>query len=121
LHNPDWQLQSPTREARANFSDVSRFLGTIKEEIHNFRRMSSSPFGVKLAVGMGRSHHEQLLEVALVENVPVISITGGNPTPILREVIKTKTKSKTIVQVSTVRQAQKEEAILGETILVQWF
>ncbi len=79
----------------------------LKQEIDKVRRLTSNPFGVNFAIGMGRRPYEDFLQVAIDEDAPVISITGGNPTPIIERVVKTKIKS--LVLVSSVRQAQKAE------------
>jgi len=85
----------------------------LKREIAKARLLTSKPFGVNFA--LGHVSLEEHLDVALSEGVPVISITGGNPEPILRVVADTPVK--TIVLVASVRQAQKA-ASLGASAVI---
>lgn len=79
----------------------------LREEIHRIRRLTDKPFGVNFAIGMGRRPYESHLQVVVEEEVSVISITGGNPIPLMEKVANT--NMKTLVMVSSVRQAQKVE------------
>ncbi|MHB9089949.1 MAG: NAD(P)H-dependent flavin oxidoreductase, partial [Chloroflexota bacterium] len=56
-----------------------------------------------------------IVEVAAAEKVPVVSITGGNPEPVLKLLDGTGIKS--MVLVAGVRQAQKAES-LGASVIV---
>ena len=42
-------------------------------------KKQSKPFGVNFAIGNHGKGYEPMVEVAIEENVPVISMTGGNP------------------------------------------
>lgn len=44
--------------------------------------MTDQPFGVNFAIGMHGKGYEKMIEVAGEMDVPVVTITGGNPAPI---------------------------------------
>ena len=93
-------------------------LGTpekLREEICRVRAMTDKPFGVNFAIARHDGHYKDLLEVAIEEKVPAISITGGNPQPVF-ERIKGE-NIKTLVLVSGVRQAQKAEELGADAIM----
>ncbi|MFL0574833.1 NAD(P)H-dependent flavin oxidoreductase [Priestia megaterium] len=93
-------------------------LGTpekLREEIRRVRTMTDKPFGVNFAIARHDGKYKDLLEVAIEEKVPVISITGGNPQPVF-ERIKGE-NIKTLVLVSGVRQAQKAEELGADAIM----
>jgi NAD(P)H-dependent flavin oxidoreductase YrpB (nitropropane dioxygenase family) len=81
----------------------------LKQEIDKVRKLTNQPFGVNFAIGMGRRPYQEFLELAIAEEVPVISITGGNPTPVIERVAKTNIKTLTLI--ASVRQAQKAESL----------
>ena len=87
----------------------------LRNEIHKVREFTNKPFGVNFAIATYNGEYEELLEVAIEEKVPVISITGGNPKPVL-ERLKDE-NIKTLVLVSGVRHAQKAEQ-LGANALI---
>ncbi|MDO6450874.1 nitronate monooxygenase [Oceanobacillus profundus] len=87
----------------------------LRNEIHKVREFTNKPFGVNFAIAKYNGEYEELLEVAIEEKVPVISITGGNPKPVL-ERLKDE-NIKTLVLVSGVRHAQKAEQ-LGANALI---
>lgn len=93
-------------------------LGTpekLREEIRKVRTLTDKPFGVNFAIARYNGNYEDLLEVAIEEKVPAISITGGNPQPVF-ERIKGE-NIKTLVLVSGVRQAQKAEELGADAIM----
>ncbi|MBA9041808.1 enoyl-[acyl-carrier protein] reductase II [Bacillus aryabhattai] len=93
-------------------------LGTpekLREEIRRVRAMTDKPFGVNFAIARHDGHYKDLLEVAIEEKVPAISITGGNPQPVF-ERIKGE-NIKTLVLVSGVRQAQKAEELGADAVM----
>jgi len=93
-------------------------LGTpekLREEIRRVRTMTDKPFGVNFAIARHDGKYKDLLEVAIEEKVPAISITGGNPQPVF-ERIKGE-NIKTLVLVSGVRQAQKAEELGADAIM----
>jgi NADH:quinone reductase (non-electrogenic) len=93
-------------------------LGTpekLREEIRRVRTMTDKPFGVNFAIARHDGKYKDLLEVAIEEKVPAISITGGNPQPVF-ERIKGE-NIKTLVLVSGVRQAQKAEELGADAVM----
>ncbi|MEH7490569.1 NAD(P)H-dependent flavin oxidoreductase, partial [Priestia megaterium] len=64
-------------------------LGTpekLREEIRRVRAMTDKPFGVNFAIARHDGKYKDLLEVAIEEKVPAISITGGNPQPVFERI-----------------------------------
>ncbi|PFA93405.1 2-nitropropane dioxygenase [Priestia megaterium] len=93
-------------------------LGTpekLREEIRKVRTMTDKPFAVNFAIARHDGKYKDLLEVAIEEKVPAISITGGNPQPVF-ERIKGE-NIKTLVLVSGVRQAQKAEELGADAVM----
>ncbi|MBN6185985.1 nitronate monooxygenase [Aneurinibacillus sp. BA2021] len=93
-------------------------LGTpekVREEIRKVRTLTDKPFGVNFAIGQHGRSYEELLEVAIEEKVPAISITGGNPKPIF-ERLKNE-DIRTLVLVAGVRQAQKAEELGADAVM----
>ncbi|CAM3018301.1 nitronate monooxygenase family protein [Paenibacillus sediminis] len=88
----------------------------LREEIRRTRTLTDKPFGVNFAFGMHGMGYEPFAQVAIEENVPVISITGGNPAPMF-ELLKG-TSIKTLVLVAGVRQAQKAEQLGADGVIV---
>lgn len=87
----------------------------LREEIHRFRRLSDKPFGVNFAIGEHGRRYQDYLEVAIEERVPAVSITGGNPAPLLERLQGTGIV--TMVLISSVRQAQKAEALGADMVM----
>src|SRR5699024_10906141 len=54
----------------------------LRKEIHKVRELTDKPFGVNFAIGQQGRPFAAYLDVAIEEKVPVISMTGGNPTPL---------------------------------------
>jgi enoyl-[acyl-carrier protein] reductase II len=93
-------------------------LGTpekLREEIRKVRTLTNKPFGVNFAIARHDGNYQELLEVAIEEKVPAISITGGNPQPVFERIKEEDIK--TLVLVSSVRQAQKAEEIGADAIM----
>lgn len=93
-------------------------LGTperLREEIRKVRTLTNKPFGVNLAIARHDGQYKELLEVAIEEKVPAMSITGANPQPVF-ERIKGE-NIKTLVLVSGVRQAQKAEELGADAVM----
>ena len=87
----------------------------LREEIRKVRKLTDKPFGVNFAIARHDGKYKDLLEVAIEEKVPAISVTGGNPQPVF-ERIKGE-NIKTLVLVSGVRQAQKAEELGADAIM----
>lgn len=88
----------------------------LLKEIQRVRTLTSKPFGVNFAIGMHGVNYMDRVQVAIDEQVPVVTITGGNPTPILETLQSTDIK--TLVLVSSSRQAQKAEQLGASAVIV---
>ncbi|EIJ81652.1 dioxygenase [Bacillus methanolicus PB1] len=88
----------------------------LKEEIQKVRALTDKPFGVNFAIGQHARPFSDMLDVAIKEQVPVISMTGGNPTPIFEQLEGTKIKK--LVLVAAKRQAQKAEELGADAVMV---
>jgi NADH:quinone reductase (non-electrogenic) len=88
----------------------------LREEIKAVRKKTSKPFGVNFAIGQHGRPFEHMLQVAIDEDVPVISMTGGNPTPIFN--MLKGTSIKTLVLVAARRQAEKAEELGADAVMV---
>lgn len=87
----------------------------LREEIRKVRRLTDKPFGVNFAIGQHNRPYEHMLDVALEEGVKVVSITGGNPEPLIRRMDGHDIKK--LVLVASVRQAQKAESIGADAVM----
>ncbi|MBO8171179.1 MAG: nitronate monooxygenase [Bacillaceae bacterium] len=87
----------------------------LREEIHKVKAKTGKTFGVNYAIGQHGRPYEDMLEVAIEEKVPVVSITGGNPAPLLKRLEGTEIK--TLVLISSVRQAQKAESLGVDAVM----
>lgn len=88
----------------------------LRAEIKRVRELTSKPFGVNYAVGQHGRPYDHMLQVAIEENVPVISMTGGNPAPLFEKLKGTGIK--TLVLVAAVRQAIKAEQLGADAVMV---
>nr|TXF85316.1 nitronate monooxygenase [Alkalicoccus halolimnae] len=96
-------------------------LGTpekLREEIRKVRTLTDKPFGVNFAIAKhdNGGKYQELLEVAIQEKVPAVSLTGGNPQPVF-ERIKGE-DIRTLVLTAGVRQAQKAEKLGADAVMV---
>jgi NADH:quinone reductase (non-electrogenic) len=87
----------------------------LRHEINKFRTLSDKPFSVNYAISRFSENYMHLLEVAIELNVPIISITGGDPTPVFEKIKGTPIK--TMVLVADVRQAMKAESLGANAII----
>lgn len=88
----------------------------LRDEIRKVREKTTKPFGVNFAFGNYGKGYEPMIEVAIEENVPVISMTGGNPTPVFNMLEGTDIKK--LVLVAARRQAQKAEELGADAVMV---
>lgn len=88
----------------------------LRKEIHKVRELTDRPFGVNFAIGDHGRSFSHMLEVAIQENVPVVSMTGGNPTPIFEQLEGTSIKK--LVLVAARRQAEKAEQLGADAVMV---
>lgn len=89
----------------------------LRREIQRVRQRTDRPFAVNIA--LGRRPVEDLVRVAIEERVPAISLTGGNPEPIVRLVGDAPVKK--LVLTASVRQAQKAEALGADAVIAVGF
>lgn len=88
----------------------------LRAEIHQARTLTDKPLGVNFAFGMHHVDFRDRLQVAIDEQIPVVTLTGGNPAPILEQLQSTDIK--TLVLVSSRRQAQKAEQLGASAVIV---
>ncbi|WP_423409906.1 NAD(P)H-dependent flavin oxidoreductase [Heyndrickxia sp. MSNUG] len=88
----------------------------LRSEIRKVRGLTDQPFGVNFAIGQHGRPFSHYLDVAIEENVPVISMTGGNPSPIFEQLKGTTIKK--MVLVAAKRQAQKAEELGADAVMV---
>lgn len=88
----------------------------LRDEIKRLRMMTDKPFGVNFAIGGGRRPYEEMVQVAVEEKVPAISVTGGNPKGVLDLV--SGHNIKTLVLVAARRQAEKAEELGADAVMV---
>ncbi|MFD1735655.1 NAD(P)H-dependent flavin oxidoreductase [Bacillus salitolerans] len=88
----------------------------LREEIRKVRLKTNKPFGVNYAIGQHGRPFEHMLQVAIDEKVPVISMTGGNPAPVFKLLEGVDTKK--LVLVAARRQAEKAEELGADAVMV---
>jgi NADH:quinone reductase (non-electrogenic) len=88
----------------------------LREEIQKVKTLTDRPFGVNFAIGQHGRPFSDMLEVAIEEKVPVISMTGGNPKPIFDQLRGVDVKK--LVLVAAKRQAQKAEELGADAVMV---
>ncbi|GAA0494612.1 enoyl-[acyl-carrier-protein] reductase FabK [Salinibacillus aidingensis] len=88
----------------------------LRDEIHKVRSLTDKPFGVNFAIGQHGRAFEHMVAVAREEQVPVITVTGGNPKPVLDMVKGTDIKK--MVLVAAKRQAVKAEELGADAVMV---
>jgi NADH:quinone reductase (non-electrogenic) len=88
----------------------------LRAEITKVKTLTTNPFGVNFAIGQHGRPFEDFLEVAIEEEVPVITMTGGNPEPLFRQLKGVKTKK--LVLVAAKRQAEKAEELGADAVMV---
>ncbi|PKH11064.1 nitronate monooxygenase family protein [Planomicrobium sp. MB-3u-38] len=88
----------------------------LRDEIRKVRSMTDKPFGVNFAIGEHGRQFSHMLEVAIEEKVPVVSMTGGNPTPIFEQLEGTSIQK--LVLVAARKQAIKAEKLGADAVMV---
>ncbi|RNF40725.1 NAD(P)H-dependent flavin oxidoreductase [Planococcus salinus] len=88
----------------------------LRKEIQKVRQLTDQPFGVNFAIGERGRPFSHMLEVAIEEKVDVVSMTGGNPTPIFDQLEGTPIKK--LVLVAARRQAEKAEQLGADAVMV---
>jgi len=87
----------------------------LRAEIHKVRSLTDRPFGVNFP--LGHSPFEHFLEVALSENIPVLTVTGGNPEALLKRVQAHTPTPKTMVLIAGTRAARKAEELGADAVI----
>ncbi|CAM3692405.1 NAD(P)H-dependent flavin oxidoreductase [Mesobacillus zeae] len=87
----------------------------LREEIRKLKKMTDKPFGVNFAIGQHGRPFSHFLDVAIEEEVPVISMTGGNPSPIFDQLKGINVKK--LVLVAAKRQAEKAEELGADAVM----
>lgn len=88
----------------------------LRNKIKKVQTMTDKPFGVNFAIGQHGRPYEHMVQVAIDENVPVISVTGGNPKGVL-DMVKDHPIKK-LVLVAARRQAEKAEELGADAVMV---
>ncbi|MEC2074754.1 nitronate monooxygenase [Metabacillus fastidiosus] len=88
----------------------------LKDEIRKTYAKTENPFGVNFAIGQHGRPFSHLLDIAIEEKVPVISMTGGNPAPLFDQLKGVDTKK--LVLVASKRQAVKAEELGADAVMV---
>ncbi|MEH7125521.1 nitronate monooxygenase [Bacillus sp. JJ1532] len=88
----------------------------LREEIRKVKILTNQPFGVNFAIGQHGRPFSHYLDVAIEEEVPVISMTGGNPAPIFEQLKGVNVKK--LVLVAAKRQAVKAEELGADAVMV---
>ncbi|QQE81376.1 nitronate monooxygenase [Alicyclobacillus sp. SO9] len=86
----------------------------LREEIQQVRKLTNRPFSVNIAI----SEHKSImpfLEVVQDEQVQAVTLTGGNPAPILHQLESSSVKK--LILVSSVRQAKKAESLGADAVI----
>lgn len=91
----------------------------LRREIRLMRTLTARPFAVNFAIG--HRPLEELLDITLDEGVPIISITGGNPEPLIKRADASGVKVRKLVLVAGTRQAQKAEALGADAVIAVGF
>lgn len=87
----------------------------FKQEIRKLKALTSEPFGVNFAISQHGDTWKNYLDIVIEEKVPVITISGGNPKPLLDRLDGVEIKK--ISLVSTVKQAQKAETLGMDAVM----
>lgn len=88
----------------------------LRDEIQRVKTLTDKPFGVNFAIGQHGRPFEHMVQVAIDEKVPVISVTGGNPKGVLDMVNDYPIKK--LVLVAARRQAEKAEELGADAVMV---
>jgi enoyl-[acyl-carrier protein] reductase II len=91
----------------------------LQAEIQTAKRLTDQPFGVNFPIG--HIPLEPFLDAALAEAPAVISITGGNPEPLLKHIQQSGVSVRTMVLVAGVRAARKAEALGADVVIAVGF
>ncbi len=65
----------------------------LREEIFRVRKLTDKPFGVNFAIGEHGRQYSDFLQVVIEEDVPVVSVTAGNPAHLFEQLEGTSIRS----------------------------
>lgn len=87
----------------------------LQADIQKAKQLTTLPFGVNFPIG--HIPLDAFVDAALEEQVAVISITGGNPEPLLRRIQQSGVPVRTMVLVAGVRAARKAESLGADAVI----
>ncbi|MDQ6659522.1 MAG: nitronate monooxygenase [Chloroflexota bacterium] len=87
----------------------------LQADIQKAKRLTDKPFGVNFPIG--HIPLEAFVDAALAESPAVISITGGNPAPLLQRIQQSGIAVRTMVLVAGVRAARKAESLGADAVI----
>lgn len=88
----------------------------LREEIQKVKKFTNKPFGVNFSISKYGRPYEEFVEVMVEEEVPVVSVTGGNPEPFFKLIEGVPIKK--LVLTASKRQAQKAESLGADAVIV---
>ncbi len=91
----------------------------LRADIQKAKRLTDKPFGVNFPIG--HIPLDAFVDAALAEGPAVISITGGNPEPLLRRIQQSGVPVHTMVLVAGVRAARKAESLGADAVIAVGF
>lgn len=91
----------------------------LQADIQKAKRLTTQPFGVNFPIG--HIPLDPFLDATLEEAPAVISITGGNPEPLLRRIQQSGVPAHTMVLVAGVRAARKAESLGADAVIAVGF
>lgn len=87
----------------------------LRTEIQKVKTMTDNPFGVNFAIGQHGRRFDHMVQVAIDEEVPAISVTGGNPKGVL-DMVKDYPIKKLVLTAAR-RQAKKAEELGADAVM----
>ncbi|GAC1354935.1 MAG: enoyl-[acyl-carrier-protein] reductase FabK [Ktedonobacteraceae bacterium] len=87
----------------------------LQADIQKAKRLTKQALGVNFPIG--HMPLDAFVDAALAEEVAVISITGGNPEPLLRRIQQSGVPVRTMVLVAGVRAAKKAESLGADAVI----
>lgn len=91
----------------------------LQADIQKLKRLTDKPFGVNFPIG--RTPLDAFVDAALAEAPAAISITGGNPEPLLKRIQQSGVRVRTMILVAGVRAAKKAESLGADAVIAVGF
>jgi NAD(P)H-dependent flavin oxidoreductase YrpB (nitropropane dioxygenase family) len=91
----------------------------LQVDIQKAKRLTDKPFGVNFPIG--HIPLDAFVDAALAEGPAVISVTGGNPEPLLRRIQQSGVPVRTMVLVAGVRASRKAESLGADAVIAVGF